>query len=250
MQVQLPSGRYLFGGNGIDISQLAWIGSWRYVQDPAIECEPGDKLQITLADYRVAGSPLFAVNLVFEGNYKYYLKGAAPKNVPVSALSIPRYQGILNENILAPCWAAGYGPATPAGYRDDYYVYSSPSTVDPNTGQRTGTPIPLAGPTAVTVKIPIDSEADFIVRRLVFDLQADSTVTAGSVLGRLRTGDGYSLNDNFIDLTRYLNGVEFRKPWWIRGGDAVFTDLALADATGTGNMYMMVHLEGAKRKRA
>ena len=34
LQIQLPSGRFLFGGNGIDVGQFAWIGSWRYLIDP------------------------------------------------------------------------------------------------------------------------------------------------------------------------------------------------------------------------
>jgi len=244
LQIQLPSGRYLFGNNGIDVSQFAWIGSFAFAVDPPEECQPGEKIQVTLTDF--GGAPL-SLNLLFEGCYKYFFSGSVKGN-PQSALQIPRYQGILNENILAPCWVAGYGIDTPPGFRDDYYVYSSPTIPDATTGVPQGVTLALPGPSATTIKIPIDQTNEFFCRRILFDLEADSTVTAGIVLGRLRTGDGFSLNDNFIDLAHYLNGVEFPKPWKIRGGDSVFVDLSLADATGTGNMYMQVHLEGYKRQ--
>lgn len=245
IQIQLPSGRYLFGGNGIDVQQFAWIGSHGFLVDPPIECQPGEKIQVTLTDYGAAAREPFSMSVLLEGCYKYFLRGGRPAGNPVSALSIPRYQGILNENILAPCWVAGLGPGRDD---DEYFIYSSPSVINATTGLPQGTTIPLAGPVAVTLKIPIDQTSEFYCRRLLFDLEADSTVTAGIVLGRVRTGDGYSLCDNFIDLARYLNGQELPKSWQIRAGDAVFVDLSLADATGTGNMYMQVHLEGYKRR--
>ena len=48
LQIQLPSGRFLFGGNGIDAGQFAWVGSNRYLESPDLDCEPGSKIQVTL----------------------------------------------------------------------------------------------------------------------------------------------------------------------------------------------------------
>ena len=238
MQIQLPNGRYLFGGkNGIDVGQFAWIGSWRYLQDPEMKCEPGDKIRVTLSD---TGSlaDIYQVNLLFEGAYLFYLRGAG--HLPSLASRLPRYQGIVNENILAPCYIAGTGPATPLGSEDEAFTYSS------DTGTIT------IGSTLITttLKIVIDNGLDFHCRRLLFDVQPTGRgVTAGSFLGRVRAGSGYALCDSFMDLARYIGGAEVPKDWVIQGGDEVFIDLNLADATGAGDVSMTVHLEGCRRRK-
>lgn len=238
LQVQLPTGRFLFGGNGMDCGQFAWIGSYRYLIDPPEECEPGSKIQVALSDYTGLEDNL-AVNLLFEGVYKFYLKAGEPVQKMISAQDIPRYQAIVNENILAPAWMAGFGPATPQGYRDERFTYSSAQAA-----------IPLAGPLTTTLKIPIDAGLDFVCRRLLFDVEQDDTVTAGTILARVRTGTGFALNDNFIDLAQYLNGTVWPHDWLIRGGDAVYLDLVLVDFTGTGKMYFQAHLEGCRRRNS
>jgi hypothetical protein len=70
------------------------------------------------------------------------------------------------------------------------------------------------------------------------------------VLGRLRTGTGYSFNDDFIDLATYLGGAEWPKDWKIRGRDEVIADLQLADVVGTGTITYQIHLEGVRRRKA
>jgi len=242
VQIQLPSGRYLFGGNGIDASQLGWIGSYRYTIDPPVVCEPGDRFAVTLSDYGLAPGQVIDLTLVFDGVYRQYLRGPVPDEV-ADALRIPKYQNSLDSNVLAPVAASG---ALRAPYGDDYYIYSTAPNVGAG-GAITGTPLAL--PTAaVTLTIPIDAGTDFCVRRLLVDLEADVTVTAGSVLGRVRLGSGDNLSDNFIDLAANLCGLEFPVDWRIPAGDSVFVDLALVDTAGTGNMYMQVHLEGFKTR--
>lgn len=237
IQIQLPSGRFLFGGNGMDVGQFAGVGSLRYLMDPVELAEPGSKIEVVLSDYTGLGSAI-AVNLVFGGCYNYYLKGGSLSK-GLSASMIPRYQGIVNENILAPCWMAGYGPITPPGYRDERYTYSSSKLT-----------VPLAGPLTGSLRIPIDAGYEsFVCRRFLFDVQQDATVTAGEFLGRIRSGNGYAVNEDYIDLQRYLGGAAYAHDWIVRGGDEVFIDLALADAAGSGNMYITAHLEGARRKR-
>lgn len=237
LQIQLPSGRFLLGGNGMDVGQFAWVGSYRYVTDPPEECEPGSKIQVSLSDYTGLDEAI-AVNLLFEGCYKFYMKGGRLQPLPMSATSIPRYQGILNENILAPCWVGGYGPETPEGYDDRRFTYSSNVAT-----------IPVAGPLSTTLRIPIDATSDFVCRRLLFDISKDSGVTPGAFLGRIRTGSGFALNDDYIDLAAYLGGACWPHDWIIRRGDEVFIDIVLTDATGATNMTFQAHLEGARRYR-
>lgn len=238
IQIQLPNGRFLFGGNGIDVGQFAWIGSWRYLMSPDLDCEPGSKIQVTLSD-TIGLDSAVAVNLLFEGAYKFYFQGGNPIDWTAAlASSVPRYQGIVNENILAPSYTAGFGLETPAGFQDDIFTYSSlPLTLT------------LGAPTTGTLKIPIDSGLKFHCRRMLFDVIAGSGVTAASWLGRIRTGDGYALNEDFIDLPRYLNGAEFAHDWVIQSGDLVYIDLALVDTAGAGTVSIQAHLEGVRRKR-
>ena len=238
IQIQLPSGRFLFGGkNGIDVGQFAWIGSWRYLMDPDEDCEPGSKFRVTLVDAIGLGAA-YAVNLVFEGADIYYLKGG-PTNSPQQASSIPRYQGTVNENILAPCYTAGLGPPTPPGYDDELFTYASP-TATVTVGSSTIT---------ASLRITIDAGLDFLCRRMLFDVIAPDTVTAATWLGRLRLGTGYGLSDSYIDLAQYLGGAEFPVDWKITGGDQVNIDVTLADAAGAGDVSLTVYLEGVRRRK-
>ena len=237
IQIQLPNGRFLIGQNGQDVGQFAWIGSWRYNMDTGVRCEPGSKIQVTLTDTIGLNAP-FPVNLLFEGAYEFYLKGDAGLSSSQLASGLPRYQGIVNENILAPCWMGGYGPETPAGFRDERFTYSSVVET-----------VPIAGPTNTTLKISIDAGFDFYCRRVLFELTRDASATAGAFVARLRTGSGYALNDNFIDYAQYINGAEYAHDWLIRGEDAVYVDANLVDGAGTTNFYLRVHLEGVRRRR-
>ncbi len=237
IQIQLPNGRFLIGQNGQDVGQFAWIGSWRYNMDTGIECEPGAKIQVTLTDTIGLTDP-FVCNLLFEGDFSFYLKGLGFGDNALAS-SLPRYQGIVNENILAPCWMGGYGPETPDGYRDERFTYSSLI----NT-------VPIAGPTNTTLKISIDAGFDFLCRRILVDVTRDAGASAGAFVGRLRTGSGYALCDSFFDLARYIGGAEMPHDWKIRGEDAVYVDANLVDGAGTTNFYLQVHLEGVRRRRA
>ncbi len=225
LQIQLPNGRFLFGGNGIDVGQFAWVGSYRYLLMEEFDCEPGSKISVSLNDENAGGlAQSLAVNLVFEGCYKYYLKGNA---------------GTVNENILAPSWRQGFGPSSPAGVSDRPFTYSHTPVL-----------IPLGGPVTASTRIEVDNGEDFLCRRILFDLLPDSTVSAGSVLARLRTGDGYALSDDYLDYPRLIAGAEFPIDWKIRGGDEVVLELAMVDFAGTGNMSVQCHLEGTRRRTA
>lgn len=243
IQVQFPNGRFLFGGNGQDLGLFAWVGSYRFLVDPEMDFDPGGKLKVTLTDTTGVAR---AVNLVFEGCYKYFLKGGVATTWPaVGSLAsfLPKYRGDSNENILAPSWRAGAQPKVPDGYAsNDHYTYASEViTFNLATG-------PLAG----QLVIPIDEGYDFFARRLLVDLRliGEPEPPVGIVLGRLRTGTGYSFNDDFIDLAKYLCGAEWAKGWKIRGRDSVFIDLQVADASVLGTLTYQVFLEGARRRKA
>ena len=240
LQIQLPNGRFLFGGNGIDAGQFAWVGSWRYLMDPGMDCEPGSKIQVTLSDTTSGGlETAVAVNLLFEGAYKFYFKGGSLQPWQQGLASeLPRYQGIVNENILAPPFLAGFGLETPEGFRDELFTYSSPVAS-----------LTIGAGTTATLKLPIDNGLDFLDHRLLFDVVAPGTCTAATFLGRIRTGDGYALCDDFLDLARLLNGAEFPHAWTITEGDLVYLDLSLVDTVGTGTLTFQAHLEGVRRKK-
>lgn len=255
-QIQLPNGRFLFGGNGVDIGQFCWVGSWRWLQDPELRCEPGSKIQVTLTDATLTGmEAAVPVNLLFEGACLFFMQGgqaATPSQGLAS--SLPRYQGVLNENILAPAWMSNEGLLTPLGFVDEYFVYSTPDPIDEPT-QTTWTltaGVVTVAPNPTPFEIQIDPGYDFFVRRMLFDVQlaGDQSPAAAIVLGKLRTGAGYVLNDNYIDLARYLCGAEFAANWKVKGGDSVFIDANLADMAGTGTATFQVHLEGYRRRRA
>ena len=247
MQIQFPNGRYLFGGNGIDVSQFCTVGSGRFPMTPSsMDFEPGGKLKVTLTDTTPGGfgGPQ-SVNLVFEGAYLYFLEGgdrALPWRAKELASSLAKYQGIVNENILAPCWRTGAEPPIPAGYTDhEHFTYASQVITFTLGTNENGQLI-----------IPIDNGYDFFCRRLLVDLQLAGAQAppVAIVLGRLRTGTGYSFNDDFIDLARYLCGAEWPKDWKIRGRDEVIIDLQVTDIVGAGTVTYQVLLEGVRRRKA
>jgi hypothetical protein len=245
IQIQFPNGRYLFGGNGMDIGQFASVGSFRFLIDPSMEFDAGDSLKVTLSDTTAGGhGAAQAVNLVFEGAYLYFLQGGQlARDSMKLASQLPRYQGIVNENILAPCWMTGAEPPVPSGYdQHDQFTYSSQVltfTIGTNENGQ--------------LVIPIDQGYDFFCRRILTDVRfagvGQGAAPTGVVLGRLRTGTGYSLNDDFIDLRTYLCGVNWPKDWKIRGRDEVIADLQLADVVGTGTITFQLHLEGVRRRK-
>ena len=236
LQIQLPNGRFLIGNNGQNVGQFAWIGSYRYLMDPEVDCFPGSKIQVTLSDTVGLGAAR-PVNLLFEGAYKFAFKGG---NGGVKSLAsrLPRYQGIVNENILAPCYTAGLGPRTPEGFEDTLFTYASPLVT-----------IPVAGPLTASVKIPIDAGIDFYCRKVHFDVEGVGIAAFGTVLARIRAGAGYALNDDYIDVAQYIGGAEWAHDWKVEGEDAVFVDMQLVAPAGAGNVTVQVFLEGVKRRR-
>jgi hypothetical protein len=260
IQIQLPNGRFMFGGNGIDIGQLAWIGSWRWLHDPELRCEPGGKINVTLTDNRALGGPLAlpligpaSVNLLFEGAYLYFMRGGQQVPPVPDVSTWPRYQGNANENILAPAWMSNEGVATPAGFADEYFVYCTPDPID--SPQLTQWSLVTFALTArpQPFEVAIDAGYEFFVRRILVDIKTTGGVS-GIVLGRVRTGAGYAVNESMIDLASYLTGAETACNFKVEGGDSIFIDTDLADygaaiGVGTGTITFQVFFEGYRRRR-
>lgn len=244
-QIQLPSGRFLMAGsNGQDIGQFAWIGSYRYAMEPDLLCEPGSKIQVTLTEISGFRTAAFPATLLFEGVQLYYLRGSGSPEPHDLVSGTPRYGSTPNQNILAPAYTAGQCWITPEGYVDEQYTYSSFAADGSSL-----TTIPIAGPVSTTLPIQIDAGYEFLCRRVLVDIEADATATAGVILGRIRAGSGYTLSDTFFDLQRYIGGAEFAHPWSVKGPDLVFVDVTLQDTVGTGNFQVQVHLEGVRRRK-
>ena len=240
LQIKEPNGKFLIS-NLQDVLQFAGYGSYRYLMAKELECPPGSQLQLTLQSTNTSIAQSFAI--MFEGAYKYSLKGISPA-LGSNIGDGPRVLGTPNQNILAPCYLQGYGPSTPDGCEDQEYIYSSS-----NVAGVLVAPVALTSPN-VTLQIQIDQNSDFICRRMLVDVTADPTVsTLGAFQVRPRTGNGYELSNDYFDIAQYIGSAQWAKDWTIAARDQVFFDVTLTDAVGTGNMYLTVYLEGVKRRK-
>ncbi len=253
IQVLLPNGKFLIN-NLQDSLQTAGYGSYRYLFGVELECPPGSRIQVTLADTNTAAAQPFAI--LFEGAYKYFVEGQTSICMVQDAASgLPRYLRNGNENIMAPCWQQGIGPASPPHVSDFEWTYTaSGGSFIGGVWFPGAIPINVAAPLNTTITIPIDAGTDFRCRRLLFNVLADSTVTAGNILGRVRSGSGYSFTDDYIDLATYIGSAPMPKDWEIKAADAVYVDIQFVNdsggAVGTGNIYLQPFLEGTKRRAA
>ena len=252
-QVLLPNGKFLVNSLQ-DVLQVGGYGSYRYLFANELECPPGSRIQLTLADTNTSAAQPFAI--LFEGADKFLLKGGHRFCLAQDAAAgMPRYLRNFNENIMAPCWIQGIGPASPAGVSDLEWTYcaSGGSTIN-GVFVPGAIPINVAAPVNTTVLIPVDAGSDFRCRRLLMNILADSTVTAGNILGRVRTGSGYSFTDDYIDLATYIGSAPMAKDWDVKAADTVYIDIAFVNdsggSPGTGNIYLQPFLEGTKRRAA
>jgi hypothetical protein len=232
LQVQLPDGRFLFS-NPIALSNIAGFGSSRFVFTHEKEFPIGSKLQITLQD--VALTSTQSVAILFEGDYKYYLKGN-PGTCLDDGGCDPRISGSPNQNILAPAWMQGYSPSPSRGCFDiEDFTYAS----DIQT---------LAVNTTATASVQLDPSTDFAMRRMFFSVIPASTVTGYNILVRARSGSGYALHDDFV-LSSYVANSPMPHDWDLAAAEQIFFDLQLVDYAGTGDVTVQCFMNGPKRGR-
>jgi hypothetical protein len=238
LNFQFPDGKFLLHDIS-DIRAIAGYGSWKYPLTKERACPPGTKIVATAYDSTPATAQ--AVPLLLEGAYYFHVKDAGGSKALSLVSSLPRYTPGDNQNILAPCWQFGQGPQTPEGYQDDPggFTYSSLQQA-----------IDVGSTTAknATLEVQIETASDFVVRNLWFAVSSDVTAT-GNVLVKVRSSKGYALTDDYV-LYNLINGVPQVKDWNLKAGDAIVVDLALVDYSGTGNVYVQVFANGAKRRKA
>jgi hypothetical protein len=243
LQVQLPNGRFLFS-DPIALSNIAGSGSYRFVFTKEKDFPIGSKLQITVQD--VATNAPQSLALLFEGAYKYYLKGA-PGTCLDDVGCEPRYLGTPNQNILSPAWMQGYAPAIARGCFDiEEFTYIA---VPPNWNGDPGLAyLALAENGTGTMSCQLDTDTDFAMRRMFFNVIPDDGVTAYNILVRARNGSGYALHDDFV-LTQYVTNAPHPHDWELAAGEQIFFDLQLVDFEGEGNVTVQCFMSGPKRGR-
>jgi hypothetical protein len=237
--VQSPDGKVLFNGL-LDLTIIAGYGSNRYALSREIECPPGTKVQLALDDSYYNANAVQPVAMELGGAYAYYLRGGLRSDDPTkSVAALPRIFGSRNQNILAPCWAQGFGPIVQPG--DEAFVYG-----DGTTNFATVT---LGSSLTTKCTIPIDASYDFFVYRFLFDVTKDNTVTAGTFLAKIRAGSGYVFTDDYVDVAKYLGSSYLLKPWQVKNADSIQIDLSFVDSAGAGSANIQVFAEGVRRPR-
>ena len=248
-QVLKPDGTFLIN-NLQDILQIAGYGSLRFVLTAPLVCPPGSKIQITFQDNDTSVQQ--PINVEFSGAYRYLLRSNCLRICPTdeAAGRLPRIFGNVNQNNWAPAWQHGVSDPTPEGFEDKDYTYSG--LLSPNDDFPAGAPGSSISVTAAVKsavqQIGLDS-AEFHCKRILIQVSADDTVTAGIVLARIRTGSGFSLMDDYIDAAKYIGSVPYPVDLVIAPNDTVYADLQVADQAGTGNIYWTMFLDGFKRTR-
>jgi len=233
-QVILPNGQPLLNQSQL-VQEAAGYGSGRLLMAKEVPCPPQSKIQVRLT---ALSDP---VQMLFEGAYCYYVKSQRPSES--MGMLPPRYLDNPNQNILAPCWMHGTGPATPEGYEDAPFTYAS--AVQSLRFLNSADIQQFA-----TIEIPIESASDFVVRRFHFDVTQDAGVTGGEILARIRAASEHVFCDDYIDVARYIGGSPYPHDWWLKAQDTIILDLQLVDFAGAGDMYMQVFVEGVKRRKA
>lgn len=249
LQILLPDGKFLINDLQ-DVLQIAGYGSYRYVFTAEKRCPPGSKIAITFQVTDTTEQQ--PISILLDGAYQYLLKGGVARFCPTdeAAASLPRYFGDQAQNIFAPPWQHGVGPSTPYGYEDVEFTYSGKgSSTAAFPAGAPGTAVAVTNANNGAIQQIGTDDAEFHVRRLLFEIQADDEVTSGSFLARIRDGSGYSLCDDYFDVARYLGSAPMPVDWVIAPHDSVYADLLLVDPGGTGNLYFTMYLEGFKRRK-
>jgi hypothetical protein len=241
-QVLKPDGHFLFNGL-LDLTQIAGFGSNRYVLSRKIECPPGSKIQLNLDDNYLASGVVQPVSFLAGGAYAYYLKGGIrSRSVEQEASALPRIFAGVNQNLLAPCWMRGEGPKVPTGIRADAFTYG-----DGNSNVLTLT---IGDNLSGKATIPIGADSDFHCRRLLFDVNPQSTIGGvATFLARIRTA-GYDLTDDYMDVAQFIGSSYWAKGWDIKRGDEIQIELVLVDASGSGSITISCYADGERRRAA
>ena len=239
-RLRLPSGRY-FQSAMTSHSMAFGFGSDRQLFTPAIEWKPGEKIFVDL-DSILGGPPPasgYSTSMMFEGAYRFPIPGNGAVLNPIDA-DMPRYFLNENQNILAPPsrFTPGCPSETPAGYQDEEFCY-----VTPTANLLCGAP----GPPVSNVALQIEPNSDFVIRQ-VWPYSPAAT-GFGSVVVRMRRGDGYALSSNFLAINS-IQGPMF-KELQVHARDNFYWDAYVVDGGGGAGATITfgLYLYGVKRRK-
>ena len=249
VQFLLPDGKFLINQLQ-DALQIAGYGSYKYAVRDNRRYAPGTKIQVTFEVTDTTNQQPMAI--CFDGAYEYLLKGGAGRICPVDEAveNLPRYFSDPVQNIMAPAWQHGIVDQPPPGYYDEDFTYSAfqnPTAAFPAGFPGSAISVTNANLTA-SQQIGMDA-SEFHCQRILIQVDEDDTVTAGSVLARIRLGSGQAVFDDYFDAARYIGSVSWPIDLVIQPNDIVYADLQAVDVAGTGNLYWTMFLEGFKRRR-
>lgn len=218
------------------------FGSNRQLLDPEVIWNPGEKLYIDLLNNNGSGAPSngWTIAAMFEGAYRFPVVGGQPILNPIDPAS--RYRYFVNEpqNILAPEFM--FGPScpseTPEGFQDETFWYKSEQR-DLN----------IDGTVVSNVPTVISTDADFYVQEVWGNIVSNSGGSTGSVVVRMRRGDGYALSSNFLPINA-IQGPMFPQ-LKIRAGDSINWDGQIVDGGGApGDTFTFeMWWKGVRRRR-
>lgn len=237
-RLRLPNGQYL--QNELTSHAMAFgFGSDRQSLTPEIQWNPGEKLYVDL-DTILAGPPPvggYSVSMLFEGVYRFPITGSGAVSNPLN-FDLPRYFNTPNQNILAPesYFAPGCPSETPAGFWDEEFCYVTPTA-----------PLATNGAQVSNVALQIEPNSDFIVRSIW--PYSPAATGFGSVVVRMRRGDGYALSSNFLPINS-IQGPIFPE-LKVKARDNFYWDGYVVDGGGGAGTTITfgLYLYGVKRRR-
>lgn len=236
VQFVFPNGRNL-QQNLRDWTQDAGIGSSRYVLDREVECPPGSKIRITGSTVWANPQTTCAFSVLFEGVYRFHLEGPAPGQILTEAdlvADLPRVFKTRNQNLLVPRWMTGMFPAK-GGQK---YFYCS-------TAATFALPAAVAGANNF-IEVTTDSGFEFDMLRRFIRVSIDAG-SAGTPYIRSRLSNGEMLDDDYVSVAG-VTGQFLGKYWHVPPGKSIITDIAVMDASGTGNLNIQMFFEGIRRQ--
>ena len=240
-RLRFPDGHYW---NSADAQGAFSFGSFRYVFQQPVECQPKTKFWITVdgSSWINAGG----ISVVFEGCLRYPLKGnpcGQCLTIDQAELALPRYQQDRNGNILGPEWRLGNQcyPETPQGYRDQPFTYAGflSDTVT----------VPTTGVVIANQQLPLESLCDFVIRWLGFAEISAAGGAGGNLAVRISDDSGYELTDGFTPLG--FGMFPLFPECWVKGQGktpSLFVDYMILDGSGTSFQVQPI-FGGVKRRK-
>lgn len=136
-------------------------------------------------------------------------------------------------NMYAPPWM-GFSPVL-RGIRDTEFDLDLPPVVVP------------MGQTVRGLQLPVDNDADYLVREIQFVVAASELVVTPSDLRvRIRDGDGRLFTTDFVPIADLTGPLV--PPWPLRKGCVLIVDYQNVNGAGEGSATVWMVLKGWKRK--